>query len=164
MKLIPDKIKRLWHRTSRACVVATVFILLFTAGMVTAGYFNGAKYAGALTMVVLFLIHLLIGAGGGYSVLRLWYYRENPLIRRMAIYMHAAPIGAVMAIVLLFMSKGVRFTWKFSITLFAGTLLMDLVRVPFILYMTRGDDPHASTIPALPVATEPEPADMRAPS
>lgn len=163
MRLIPDRIKRIWRRTPRACVIATCFALAFALGMVAVGRAAGARYAGTLTMVILFFIHLLIGAGAGFAILRLWYYRENPLIRRMAVFMHATPIGALTSIVLLFMAKGVHLTWKFSITLFAGTLLMDLVRIPFILYVCKGDDPHASTVPEV-VTKPPASPDMNAPS
>lgn len=163
MKLIPDIIKRVWHRTPRGCVFATVMVLLFTIGMIIVGRHAGAKYAGALTMVILYFLHLLISAGCGYTIIRLWYYRENPLIKRVAIYMHAAPIMAVTAIVLIFMAKGVTLTWKFSITLFAGTLLADLVRLPFLAYILRSENPHASTVPAT-ITKPPASPDMNAPS
>lgn len=163
MKLIPDRIKRLYQRTPLACKVATVFTLLFTLGMVVLGQYKGARYAGVLTMVILYFVHLLSGAGCGFAILRLWYYRDNPLIKRMAIYMHAAPIMALTSIVLLFMAKGVTLTWKFSITLFAGTLLADIVRLSFIVYVLRGDDPHASSVPAT-ITKPPASPDMNAPS
>lgn len=164
MKLIPDRLKRLNRRTPLACKVATVFVLLFTVGMFTVGQFAGARYAGTLTLVILFFIHLLIGAGAGFAILRLWYYRDNPLIRRMAIYMHAAPVTALTSIVLLFMARGVTLTWKFSITLFAGTLLADLVRLSFIVYVCRGDNPHTSTVPEKIAPKPPASPDMNAPS
>lgn len=163
MKLIPDKIRHLWRRTPRACVIAACFVLVFALGMFTVGQFAGAKYAGTLTLVILYLIHLLIGAGAGFAILRLWYYRDNPLVKRMAIYMHAAPIGALTSIVLLFMAKGVTLTWKFSITLFAGTLLADIVRLSFVVYVLKGDNPHTSTVPEQ-IVKPPAAPDMNAPS
>lgn len=163
MKFMPDRIRRLWHRVPRACVIVTCFVLAFALGMVAVGQAAGAKYAGALTMVILFFIHLLIGAGAGFSILRLWYYRDNPLVKRMAIYMHAAPIGALTSIVLLFMAKGVTLTWKFSITLFAGTLLADIVRLSFVVYVLKGDNPHTSAVPAAVTVPSKQP-DMNAPS
>lgn len=163
MKLIPDRLKRLHQRTPLVCKVATVFVLLLTLGMVIVGQYAGAKYAGTLTMVIFYFVHLAIGAGTGFAILRLWYYRDNPLIRRMAIFMHAAPVTALTSIVLLFMARGVTLTWKFSITLFAGTLLADFIRLPFIVYVLKGDDPHAASVPA--VVTKPSASpDMNAPS
>lgn len=147
MKLIPDRIRRIWRRTPRACVIATSFVLAFTIGMIVVGQYKGAKYAGGLTMVILWFLHLAVGAGAAFAIMRLWYHRRNPLIKRMALYMHAAPIGILTAVVLLFMARGITLTWKFTITLFAGTLLADMLRLPFILYVLRGDDPHASTVP-----------------
>jgi hypothetical protein len=157
MKLIPDKLK------SRAGVIATAFVLTFALSMVAVGQHKGAKYAGALAMVVLYFVHLLVGAGAGFTVLRLWYYRGNPLIRHMAIYLHSAPIMAVTSIVLIFMAREVQLTWKFSIVWFAGTLLADLTRLPFVFYMLRGDDPQASTVPQR-VTRPPAAPDMNAPS
>lgn len=161
--MIPDKIKRLWHRTPRACVIASAFTLLIITVMFIVGYHAGAKYAGALTMVILYFVHLGIGAGTGFTILRLWYYRDNPLIKRMAIYMHAAPIMALTSIVLIFMAKGVTLTWKFSIIWFAGVLLADIVRLPFVVYMLKGDNPHASTVPVT-ITKPPAAPDMNAPS
>lgn len=91
------------------------------------------------TFVVVWFTHLALGAGAGFAVLRLWEDRKNPFILRVAIYMHAAVVGALMAIVLVFMAKGIKLTWKFSITWFAGTLLMDALRVPLILYIVKGN-------------------------
>lgn len=161
--MIPDRLRHLWHRTPRGCVIATAFTLLFAAGMFILGYYAGAKYAGTLTLVVLFFVHLTIGAGCAFAILRLWYYRENRLIKRMALYMHGAPIMALTSIVLIFMAKGVVLTWKFSITLFAGTLLADMVRLPFLSYMLKGDRPPASNVPER-VIKPPASPDMNAPS
>jgi hypothetical protein len=158
-----NKLKQLWHRTPRACVFSTTITVLFIIGMIIVGQYKGAKYAGALAMVVLYFVHLLVGAGAGFTVLRLWYYRGNPLIRRMAIYLHSAPIMAVTSIVLIFMAREVQLTWKFSIVWFAGTLLADLTRLPFVFYMLRGDDPQASTVPQR-VTRPPAAPDMNAPS
>lgn len=98
------------------------------------------RQIGLWAMVVLWFLHLLLGAGAFYAIIRLWPSRANPFIRRIAIYMHGTVIGAVMAIVLVFFAKGVTLTWKFTIAWFAGTLLMDAVRVPLILYLCLGGD------------------------
>lgn len=161
--MIPGTLKQLWRLMPRGSVIVFMFVLMFTAGMFIMGQYHGVKYAGTLTMVIVYFIHLGIGAGSGFTILRLWYHRSNPLIKRMAIYMHAAPIGALTAIVLLFMSRGITLTWKFTITLFVGTLIADLVRLPFVVYMLKGDNPHASTVPEQ-IIKPPASPDMNTPS
>lgn len=93
------------------------------------------------TFVVIWFLHLALGAGSGYAILRLWPNRKNALIWRLAIYMHATVIGALTSIALVFLSRGVKLTWKFTFAWFLGTLLMDLARVPLILFLVKGRGP-----------------------
>lgn len=154
MKLIPDSLRRCWRRLPRWCAVLTVSTISIGLLIFALAELTSAKWAGALSMVSFYFVHLGIGVGAGVAILRLWHYRDNPLIARVAVYMSAMVIGAVMAVVLLFMARGVKLTWKFALVWFAGTLLMDAVRVPLIFYLCKGETPDA---PA-------QPADMTAPS
>lgn len=89
--------------------------------------------------VVYWFIHLGIGTGVGYAILRLWPNRRNVFVWRVAIYMHAAIIDVIQSIVLVFLAKGVTLTYKFWITWVVGSILMDAVRVPLIIYVIRGN-------------------------
>lgn len=89
--------------------------------------------------VVYWFIHLGIGTGVGYSILRLWPNRHNPFVWRVAIYMHAAIIDVLQSIVLVFMARGVKLTYKFWLTWLVGSILMDVVRIPLIVYIVRGN-------------------------
>lgn len=89
--------------------------------------------------VIYWFVHLGIGTGVGYAILRLWNNRRNRFICRVAIYMHAAIIDVLMSIVLVFMAKGVHLTYKFWITWLAGSILADMARVPLIIYILKGN-------------------------
>lgn len=91
------------------------------------------------TSVVYWFVHLGIGTGLGYAILRLWPNRRNPFVLRVGIYMHAAVVDVLLSIVLVFMAKGVQLTYKFWITWLIGSLLQDIVRVPLIVYIIRGN-------------------------
>lgn len=105
------------------------------------------KQVALWSFVVVWFFHLAVGAGGGYAILRLWPNRNNPLIRWLAIFMHATPIGALVSIVLVFFAKGVHLTWKFALAWFIGTFLMDLVRLPLIFYLVRDSKAAQATRP-----------------
>lgn len=100
-----------------------------------------------LLFVIIWFIHLILGVGAGYAALRLWYGRHHPLIKWVGLYMNAFIIDVLSAVVLLFMAKGVVFTWKFATVMFVATFLSDIVRAPLILYLIRGP----SDLPPLPV-------------
>ena len=89
--------------------------------------------------VIYWFLHLLFAAGAGAAIIRLWSNRNNPFLRRLALYMAAMPLGALYSIVLVFMAKGVKLNWKFTITWFAGAMLMDAVRVPLIVWLLKGN-------------------------
>lgn len=91
------------------------------------------------TSIVYWFIHLGIGTGVGYGILRLWPNRHNPFVWRVAIYMHAAIIDVLVSIVLVFMSKGVKLTYKFWIAWLVSSILMDAVRIPLIIYVIKGN-------------------------
>jgi len=95
------------------------------------------KQLGTLFFVIVYFLHLLLGAGAGYAALGLWPQRSNPLIGRLILYMQAAVIGVVLPILLVFMARGVTLTWTFTITWFVATLLMDVVRLPLVVYLIK---------------------------
>ena len=97
------------------------------------------------TSIVYWFIHLGIGVGVGYAILRLWSSRRNPFIWRVAIYMHAAIIDVIQSIVLVFMARGVKLTYKFWLTWIIGSILMDVVRIPFIIYVIKGNGAERTT-------------------
>lgn len=105
------------------------------------------KQFGLWTFVVIWFLHLAIGCGSGICIFILWQHRHHPLMRKIAIYMVAAPIGSLMSIVLVFMGRGVTMTWKFSITLFLGTIIADIHRLPFIIYVLQGAKGEGVTLP-----------------
>lgn len=89
--------------------------------------------------IIYWFIHLGIGTGVGYAILRLWANRHNPFVLRVGIYMHAAIIDVIQSIALVFLAKGITLTYKFWITWVIGSILMDIVRVPLIIYILRGN-------------------------
>lgn len=113
------------------------------------------RTAALFIFVISWLVHVGLGAGAGYAALRLWYFRHHPLIKWMGIYILAFIIDALSAIVLLFVAKGVKFTWKFSAVMFVSALLSNLFRAPLIFYLIRG--------PQLLPTAEPEKEEKAAP-
>lgn len=97
--------------------------------------------------VIVWFLHVFIGAGAGFAAWRLWPDRENAFIRRVVIALHAQMVATISAIVLLFMSSGVVFTRKFAVTLFLSTLIMDAAVLPLILYIVRGPQRDKTEIP-----------------
>lgn len=103
--------------------------------------------------VVYWFAHLALGAGAGFASLRLWNSRKNPFILRVALFMQSLVISALLAIVLVFLARGVKLTWKFSIAWFAGYMLMGALQVPLIVFLLKGTD-ESKTV-AQPVPIEP---------
>lgn len=89
--------------------------------------------------IIYWFIHLGIGTGVGYAILRLWANRNNPFVWRVAIYMHAAIIDVVVSIALVFMAGEITLTYKFWITWVVGSVLMDAVRIPLVVYIIKGN-------------------------
>lgn len=88
--------------------------------------------------VAIWFFQLAVGAGAGYASYRLWSERKNEFVKVVMIHLHTSMLTALAAIVLLFLSKGVVFTWKFSSGLFAFMLLWSLTPLPLILFVLRG--------------------------
>lgn len=105
-----------------------------------------------LFFVIIWFIHLILGVGAGYATLRLWRSRHHPLMKWVGLYMNAFIIDVLSAIVLLFVAKGVVFTWKFTTVMFVSTFLSDVIRAPLILYLIRG--PSELQLPAEPAVNQ----------
>lgn len=95
-------------------------------------------------MVVLWFLHLTVGGMAGVAAwLRVWSKRVDEYGNRdlfavwLTVSLSALPAESITAVLLLFMARGVTLTWKFTITLFAGTLIADLMRVPLITYLIK---------------------------
>lgn len=106
------------------------------------------RTATLIFFAIIWVFHVGLGAGAGYAALRLWYFRNHPLIKWMGVYMLAFIIDVIGAIVLLFVAKGVRFTWKFSAVMFVSALLSNIFRAPLIFYLIRGPQLLPDTEPA----------------
>lgn len=88
--------------------------------------------------VVVYILHLVLGAGAGYSALRLWPSRHHPLVWRVIVYMHGFVVEAITSLVLLFVARGTFFTRTFAAVLFTGMFLGDIVRAFLIVYLMKG--------------------------
>lgn len=86
----------------------------------------------------IWLFHLLLGVGAFYAALRLWVSRDHPMIWRLGIYLSGFICEVLTAITLIFVAKGVVFTWKFAGVMFIGTFVGDVVRAPLIVYLMKG--------------------------
>src|SRR5947207_655819 len=102
-----------------------------------------ARRVATYAFVVVWFFHLIVGVGAGYAIWKIWPERRNKFVEFTSIHLNAAVVDALAAIVMLFMAQNVRFTWKFSIAIFAAAFLRDLFRVPLIFYVIRGpgDEP-----------------------
>lgn len=95
-----------------------------------------------LIFVLIYIVHLALGAGAGYAALRLWPARHHPLVWRVIVYMHGFIVEAATSVVLLFVARGTFFTQSFAIVLFTGMLIGDVVRAFLIVYLIKGPAEH----------------------
>lgn len=138
---LPRYLTYWWRKhTSLRYIVYFLLILcvisLIPIGFVWAGF--APKRVGAYIFVILWFCHLAVGAGAGYAAYRLWPERDNPFIAMTMIALHAPMLNALAAIALLFVVRGVKFTWKFSIMLFGFMFLWDVVTTPLVFFILRG--------------------------
>lgn len=129
-----------------ASVAGLVALFLFVGWLLT------FRTASAFLFAAVWLVNLIIGIGAGYAALRFWYARHVPLIHEVGLFILSSAVDAATAVILIFVTRGVRLTWKFASVWFAGALLGNLFRVPLIILAIKGKD----RLP-LPV-TEPVPA------
>jgi len=95
-------------------------------------------------LIVVWFFHLTVGGMAGVAAwLRVWTRRyddegkKDRLAYALTYSLSALPLDSLMAIVLVFMARGVKFTWKFTIVLFAFTLVEDLIRLPLIVLLIK---------------------------
>lgn len=88
--------------------------------------------------VLIYIMHLALGAGAGYAALRLWRSRHHPLVWRVIVYIHGFIVEAITSLVLLLVARGTYFTQGFAAVLFTGMFLGDIVRVFLIAYLIKG--------------------------
>jgi hypothetical protein len=98
------------------------------------------KYALTLVFVVIWFFYLIAGAGAGFACWRIWPDRTDKFTRRLIIFLHGLMIDALLAIVLVFLARGVKFTWKFTIAIFVAALIKSVVSLPLLLLLMRGFD------------------------
>jgi hypothetical protein len=96
------------------------------------------KLTAALIFVIIWFLYLAIGAGAGFAAWRIWPAHKDRFTQCLILFLHGPIADALTAIVLVFLAKGVKFTWKFSIVLFAGALIKIAVSLPLLLKLMRG--------------------------
>lgn len=83
---------------------------------------------------MVWFIHVLTMSGGAVAViLRLWGERDDWFARLLIVLMGVPVVLCLQSILLLFMARGVKFTWKFSITLFTTALVIDVLMTVFVI-------------------------------
>lgn len=132
--LIPRLFSLIRTRKSGVVIFGVAFLISFLLWLL----FYYPRQFGLFTFVVVWFLHLALGAGATYAIIRLWELRRHPMIWRLMVYITAFGIEALTAIVLVFVARGVKFTWKFSAVMFIGALLGDVVRIPLIAYLIKG--------------------------
>lgn len=118
----------------RWLIPPALIVLLLILGLLTLPL----KIVAAYFFVVVWFIHVGLGAGAGFAALRLWYFRHHPLMKWVGIYVLAFIVDALSAIALLFVMKGVKLTWAFSTVMFVSTFISNIFRAPLIFYLIRG--------------------------
>jgi hypothetical protein len=88
--------------------------------------------------VIIWFVYLVTGAGAGFACWRIWPMRADKFTRRLILALHGLMADALLAIVLVFLAKGVKFTWKFTIAIFAAALIKSVVSFPLLLMLMRG--------------------------
>lgn len=91
--------------------------------------------------MVLWFIHVLTTSGAGVAVtLRLWRDRDDWLAKLLIVLMGVPVVMALQAILLVFMTgprNSVRLNWKFAITWFTTTFVIDVLVSMFAVGMVR---------------------------
>lgn len=99
--------------------------------------------------VVIWFLYLATGAGAGFSCWRIWPMRRDRFASRLILALHAMMVDALLAIVLVFLGKGVKFTWKFSIAIFVAATIKMAVSLPLLLMLMRGLEDQKGATPGM---------------
>lgn len=91
-----------------------------------------------LLFIFVWFFTMVIGAGAGFAAMKIWPARKDKFAFRLLLALYAPMFYALNAIVLIFMARGVKLTWKFTTTWFIATLLADLAMLPLILLLIKG--------------------------
>lgn len=91
-----------------------------------------------IACVVIWFGHLGLGVVAVMAGVRVWRSRHIPFFNYLWFYLNAFVIDVLSAIAMLFVARGVKFTWKFTAVMFISTLLMDAVRIPLLFSIIRG--------------------------
>lgn len=98
------------------------------------------KLTAAWIFIIIWFLYLAIGSGAGFAAWRIWPARADRFTRRLILSLHDLMVDALLAIVLVFLARGVKFTWRFTIAIFVGALIKIIVRLPLLLMLMRGFD------------------------
>lgn len=131
-----------WLQNIASAILILIGLVLFFWGLIQGVGFP-ARTVGRWSAVVVWVLTCVIGIGAGYACWKAWPDRGNAFIVRTIMILHVPMVYAIGAVLLLFMFRGVRFTWKFSLTLFSVMLVADLLTMPMIFYIIR---PSASKV------------------
>lgn len=96
------------------------------------------RASATFAFVIIWFTHLALGVVAVVAGTRLWRSRHIPLLKWLWFYLNAFVIDVLSAIVLLFVARGVKFTWKFTAVMFVSTLLSDIARAPLLFSLIRG--------------------------
>jgi hypothetical protein len=100
-----------------------------------------------LLLTAVWFFHVLLAAGAGYAVLRLWQHRHQQFINQLGKYMTGFVVEGAGWTAMLYVTAGQR-TWTVVLTWVISTLMADLPRIPLIMFIIRGPN-------ALPPAEPP---------
>lgn len=120
------------HRRGLVLVACSVPLVVW------AGWALSFKTVALFTFVIIWFGHVALGVIAVVAATRLWSSRRFPLLKWLWLYLHAFLVDVISAVVLLFVARGVKFTWKFTAVMFASTLLSDIVRAPLLFSLIRG--------------------------
>lgn len=96
---------------------------------------------------IIWLYHLVVGAGAGWAAIRLWSTRHHSLGWRLGLFLTGYVVEVLSAVALLFVARGVRFTLTFTAVLFGLTAVADTLRVLLIIHLIKGPAPLPSKDP-----------------
>lgn len=125
-----------WFRRCYRRVITAVGCTLFLVLLTWLG--TTSRTAALIICVVVWLGHVWLGVIAVVAASRLWGSRHHPLLKWLWLYLNAFIIDVLSAIVMLFVARGVKFTWTFTAVMFISTVLSDIARAPLLFSLIRG--------------------------